>query len=265
MSLIFVGGARGTGKSTLLKIMKASLPHIEHIILSREVTRVAFREASQDDYVGVRRLTPEQQRAVVSEVIEGVTEDIQENPAKIVFVDGHYVSSSYIDNHETFFPFLGENVRWFDKMFWIKTEPEEITHRRMIRDHIARPLDLTKREYLAEGIEAGFLERKYGTDLITCQDYEFCKVVYNHIYFHDLYGHQSQANQQSVPKQVSMMKRQAERGDSSLPLKVQALLRLLHDGQLSALSRELDATPALLSERCQRPIAGRSEGLEAAA
>lgn len=249
MPLIFVGGARGSGKSTLIKALKTNMPDIEHIILSKEVTRITPPEAFQDDYVGMRRLTPEQQYEAVSKVVRTAAHSIKEDPSKIVFIDGHYVSSSFVDDHQSFFPCLDDNAKRFEKLVLLKTEPGKIIRRRTVREQEVRPVDLTRREYLAECMEAKFLEKKYGTKLLVCRYDEFFAIVYTHFLLaYDFSEHVIEAKRQRMPKQLSKVRKQAERGRFPSQRKVNAVLRLLQGEELNAVSGELGVTGATLSE-----------------
>jgi adenylate kinase len=242
MPLVFVGGARGTGKTTLIKAVKAAYPHVEHVGLAVEVNRITAPRAFHDEYVGMRRLTPEQQREAVSMVIKGLAQRTQSDPSKVIFVDGHFVSSSYIDDHESFIPCLGETARLFDKMIWVKIEPHQIIYRRFKRERIPRPLDLTIREYFAEGVEAAFLEREYGTPLLKCTDEDFFDAIYAHF---DRY-----------------LRMQSDPESSTLSLKVQVVLRLLRGDTRDSLSQELGITVETLSKWLHRFIAAGSAELE---
>jgi adenylate kinase len=236
--LIFVGGARGSGKTTLLKALKQRIPQVEHFVLAEQVNRITNLTMFKDDYVGMRRLTPDQQYEAVSSVIKGFAEKILQKPSRLIFIDGHYVSSSYIDDHEAFFPCLGENVRLLEKMIWVKIEPHEIMHRRYVRERIPRTLELTVREYFAEGIEAKFLERRYGTQLLTCRDNEFFDVVYSHF---DQYLDRAVKRDQISPRR-----------------KIEAVLQLLRGYKPEEVAQELGVTVEALSEWLQRFMAAGS-------
>ena len=242
MPLIFLGGARGSGKTTLVKALKKRVPHIEHIVLAQEVSRDLPPAMFKDDYAGMRRLTPEQQYEAVSKVIKRIANSVQENPSRMVFLDGHYVSSSYIDNHESFIPCLDDNAKLFDTMIWVRIEPEEIIHRRFIRECIPRPLGLTIREYLAEGMEAKFLERSYGTKLIVCRDDEFFRAVYVHL--------------------GQYLKKPIEHDYLPIRRQVDVVLRLIRGEDPGALAQELGVTLATLSNWQQRFVAAGTVGLQ---
>ncbi|MGH7847398.1 MAG: helix-turn-helix domain-containing protein [Candidatus Binatia bacterium] len=242
MPLVFVGGARGTGKTTLIKALKATYPHVEHVGLAVEVNRITAARAFHDEYVGMRRLTPEQQHEAVSKVVGSLAQRVQNDPSKIIFVDGHFVSSSFIDNHESFIPCLGETARLFEKMIWVKIEPRQILYRRFRRERIARPLDLTIREYFAEGIEATFLESEYGTPLLKCTDEDFFDAAY--VQF-DRY-----------------LRRQSEPESSTSSFKVQAVMRLIRGDTRDSLSQELGITVETLSKWLHRFIAAGCEELD---
>ena len=241
MPLVFVGGARGSGKTTLLRALKQRIPQVEHFVLAEQVNRITSPPMFQDDYVGMRRLTPEQQCEAVSKVIKEFAEKVLEKPSRLIFVDGHYVSSSYTDNHESFFPCLGDSAYLLEKMIWVKIEPHEVMHRRFIRERIPRTLELTVREYFAEGLEAKFLERKYGTRLLTCRDNEFFNVVYSHF---DQY-----------------LDRPAKQGQVSSRRKLEAVLQLLRGYKPEELAEEFGVTVEALSEWLQRFVAAGSAEL----
>ena len=239
MPLIFVGGARGTGKTTLIKALKKRYAQVEHVGLAQEVNQITSAVMFQDQYVGMRRLTPDQQHKAASEVLKKLAHKSQEDPSRIIFIDGHYVSSSYVDNHESFIPYLGQNARFFEKMIWVKIEPHQILYRRFKRERLARPFDLTVREYLAEGLEAKLLERRYGTQLLKCTDEDFFDVVYTHL---GRYLHRSDL----LPARF----------------KVEAVLRLLHGDQPDRISQELGITVETLSRWLHRFIAAGSAEFE---
>lgn len=178
MPLVFVGGARASGKTTLIKAMQEKFPHIQHVILAREVTRILPVDEFQSDYVGMRRLTPNQQYEAVSEVVKVFANYVQNNPSQLVFIDGHYVSSSYIDNHESYIPAIRDNAHLFSKLIWLKTDPYVIFRRKYVRDKIRHPLYLIVREYLAECLEAKLLQQEYSVELITCLEGDFYSTIY---------------------------------------------------------------------------------------
>jgi adenylate kinase len=243
MPLIFVGGARGTGKTTLIKALKATYPHVEHVGLAQEVNTITATFAFHDEYVGMRRLTPDQQHAAVSKVLKRLAQKNQEDPSRIIFIDGHYVSTSYVDNHSTFVPTLGEDARLLAKMIWIKIEPHQILYRRFKRERIARPLDLTVREYFAEGLEAQLLARQSGTQLLKCRDDNFFDVIYTHF--------------------DRFLNREAESKSSASRMKVAAVLRLIRGDTPDKVSQELGVTVETLSRWLQRFVEAGSAGLEA--
>lgn len=179
MPLIFIGGARGTGKTPILSKIKACDPHIEYIQLSKEVRRMmSFRAFHKTTGIGMRQLTPEQQCEAISVVIRNL---LHQTSSKFVFVEGHYVSTSYVDHHKCFFPCLNHNAVLFARMFLVKTEPGEIMLRRLLRKKRLRSFDLTRREYLAEGLEARYLERTYGTLLVKCTNTELVHYLQNEL------------------------------------------------------------------------------------
>ncbi len=179
MPLIFIGGARGSGKSTVVESLCKSAPQIEHVQLSLEVRNFYPANEFEDAYVGMRHLTPKKQCEAVSLVLNQFS---QRHLSRLLVIEGHFVSSSIVDGYESFFPCFGQNVQLFSKMYLIKTSPIEIVRRRMLREvqQLTKTINLqeTMQEYLAEGLEARHLNKRYGVDLIFCADHELIQSVY---------------------------------------------------------------------------------------
>lgn len=242
MPLIFIGGARGSGKSTLVRALNKNVPEVENINLAVEAKAFTSCDMFKDEYVGMRRLTPEQQYRAVSEVIRRLAENVQENPSRVVFIDGHFISTSYVDNHENFFPLLRDNARLFDKIIWLKIEPDEILYRRFIRERVARTREYIIRDFFAEGLEARLLGKSYPGKLIVCRDDEFFRIVYSHLGQYLI----KQTKTDGIPVQRQ----------------VQAVLRLLRGEEPHSLSRQLGVTATTLAEWRRSFVKGGTAGLK---
>lgn len=164
MALIFLGGARGVGKSSILRELKGCFPRLETLALSDEVKRHVGSDRFCNGKPGMRKLRPEDQCTTVSAIIQ---EAKGKSASSLLVIDGHYISTFCPDGEYLFFPLISENGRLFDQLLLIKLDPYGIITRRRfappsdVQDRKIANFDFSRRECFAEGLEAKHLSDAY--------------------------------------------------------------------------------------------------------
>jgi|GEM_PF-3201451 len=172
MSLVFIGGARGAGKTTsVTKEISGIPPKIEHIALSIGVKEHAaqkgiFRQRT-------RELLPNVQTALTAQVVR---EAKDKSESKIVLLDGHYTSSYFVYPHD-FFPCLREVAHLFDIFVLFERSADKIKAAHIQKGKKPRPEDVVRLEIAEEKKEAGYLKNLTGKALVTTAPEDFPHVL----------------------------------------------------------------------------------------
>ena len=172
MSLVFVGGARGVGKTPIMAVIAGNSPEVKHIILSKEVKKLHGKNGNVP--MGrMRDLSLMEQGKLACEAVRAAKEN---NGSRLTVIEGHFTCSHNSDKLN-FYPFL-ENVSGLFDIFVLLERPiYEINSYRVKIGKKPRKDIVISTEIMAEKNEAFRLSRLAGKPIIVIHTDDFPRIV----------------------------------------------------------------------------------------
>ncbi len=169
MTLIFVGGARSTGKTTGCNTLRKAHPELIHVTLSKEIKKLSSGAKKARD------LPLQHQIELSGKVVGSITKLL-----KTTLLAGHYTASNNAAP-TSFVPRLRDVAHLIDVFVLLEASPEEMIARRIRNGKKPRPMAVIQAEIEAEEREARFLAERHGKRLITCHLRDFERVFHENI------------------------------------------------------------------------------------